>query len=57
MALALCGAQTFIRAAKPGCTGFPKIDLPGLAATMTEHGRLGCALDNETGEQGIDDER
>jgi hypothetical protein len=57
MALGVRGAQTFIRAAKPGCTGFPKIDLPGLAATMTKHGRLGRALDNEAGEQGIDNER
>ncbi len=57
MASRLVGAQTLVRAAKQGLGESPDIDLVGLAATMTLHGRLGCALNNEAGEKGIDHER
>jgi hypothetical protein len=46
-----------VTAAKDGRTAPANIDLLRLTATMTKHGRLGCALDNATGEKGIDDER
>ena len=56
-ASSLGGAQTLIREAKQCLSQSLDIDLSQLAATMTEHGRLGCAPDNEAGEKGIDYER
>ena len=57
MASALFGAQTLVSAANHSRGGLAKIDLPSPNTTMTEHGRLGCALDNAAGEKGIDNER
>jgi hypothetical protein len=46
-----------VTTAKDSRTGPANIDLFRLTATMTKHGRLGCALDNAAGEKGIDHER
>ena len=57
MATGVRGAQTLIREAKQRRSESRDIDLFGRAATMPEHGRLGCAPHNEAGEKGIDHER